>query len=119
MAELVERHGPDTKGFGPVEIFISTTGVPPPGPEPVFVASAKGIENGVLPQMTVKLLPLDELPSVAELEQHHRMNPSGSTTSSSPRSTPALGQQSSPDSRRGPGSRFCIGLRSPWTPARR
>lgn len=116
MVELVERHGPDTKMFGPVEIFISTTGVPPPGPEPIFVASAKGVQNDVLPQMTVKVLSLDDLPSVAELEQHHRKTPSGSTTSTSLRSIPGLSQRSSAHSRRAPESRFYIGLNSPWTP---
>jgi hypothetical protein len=71
MAELVERHGPDTKQFGPVQVFISTTGTPL-GPEPLFVASAKGVENGVLSEMTVNATSLDELPAIPELKKHYR-----------------------------------------------
>lgn len=78
MAELVERHGPDTKKFGPVQIFISTAGVPL-GPEPIFIASAKGVENDVLSQMTVSATSLDELPTFPELEKFYRKGPIGIT----------------------------------------
>ncbi|HXH80473.1 hypothetical protein [Nocardioides sp.] len=76
MAELVERHGPDTER-SPVMIFISTTGIPG-GTEPVFVASAKGVDNGVLSKMSVDVRPVDgEIYSMSDIEATYRSGPIG------------------------------------------
>lgn len=77
MAELVKRHGSDTKSHGPVEIFIRTTAVPPPGAAPVFAASARGTTSDVLSQMTAKVLRMNALPSVAQIERPYRDHPLG------------------------------------------
>ena len=80
MAELVAKHGPDTER-SPVEIFISTTGIPgvPGVPDPAFIASAKGVENGVLATMRVDVRPLedDARLSLTEIEQNYRRGPLG------------------------------------------
>ena len=76
MAELVERHGPDT-ARSPVMIFISTTGIPGDR-EPAFIASARGVENGVLSTMSVDVRALDgESDSLAEIEENYRRGPIG------------------------------------------
>ncbi|MEO5665697.1 MAG: hypothetical protein ABIR39_20705 [Nocardioides sp.] len=76
MAELVERHGPDTER-SPVETFISTTGIPGER-EPLFIASAKGVENDVLSTMSVDVRPLDgESYSLVEIEANYRRGPIG------------------------------------------
>jgi hypothetical protein len=84
MTELIERHGPDVRNGGPVETFISTTAASLQGSDPLFVASAKGTSNDVLPQMTVQANRLDSLPSLAEIERPYRDHPWGSTMSISP-----------------------------------
>jgi hypothetical protein len=71
MAELVERHGPDTERMGPVYYFILFARIPPRS-ESEVLASDKGVENGFLSQMEGKVLSQDELPSVAELEQRYQ-----------------------------------------------
>jgi len=71
MAELVERHGPDTERMGPVYYFIVFARIPPRS-ESELLASDKGVEDGFLSQMEGKVLSQDELPSIAELEQRYQ-----------------------------------------------
>lgn len=70
MAELVSRHGPDSEKMGPVHAFIILASLPPRS-QSEFLASEKGVRNGLLAQMEVTVKPEDELPTVSDLEQRY------------------------------------------------
>lgn len=77
MAELVSQRTSRADTSDVVETFIRVSAVPPPGPAPVLIASATGVEGDVLAQVSVTVANLEDLPPESDLTRPLRQSPLG------------------------------------------